>query len=51
MVSELLSDAYGNDLDALDAYTGAVAEQDDDGSTLFFGPLLRVGATRSKNAP
>lgn len=40
-VQEILADAHGNDVDLLDAYTGALAETED-GSGLFAGPLLRV---------
>ena len=39
-VQGLLEDAYGK-VDLLDAYTGALAENED-GSGLFTGPLLRV---------
>lgn len=39
-MQEVLSDAYG-DVNNLDAYTGAIAENVN-GSTLFAGPLLQV---------
>lgn len=44
-VQELLSLAYGADVDLLDAYVGAVAEKEE-GSTLFAGPLSRVRGNR-----
>ncbi|CAM9507284.1 unnamed protein product, partial [Ascophyllum nodosum] len=37
----ILSTAYDGDVDLLDAYVGAVAENEE-GSTLFAGPLLRA---------
>ncbi|CAM9782649.1 unnamed protein product, partial [Ectocarpus sp. 12 AP-2014] len=40
-VQTTLSAAYGNDVDLLDAYTGALAETEE-GSGLFAGPLLRM---------
>ncbi|CBN76582.1 peroxinectin precursor [Ectocarpus siliculosus] len=40
-VQATLSTAYGNDVDLLDAYTGALAETEE-GSGLFAGPLLRM---------
>ena len=40
MAQEILSTAYG-DVDLLDAHVGAVAENEE-GSMLFAGPLLRV---------
>ncbi|CAB1109758.1 unnamed protein product [Ectocarpus sp. CCAP 1310/34] len=40
-VQATLSAAYGNDVDLLDAYTGALAETEE-GSGLFAGPLLRM---------
>lgn len=41
----LLAWAHGNDVDLLDAYTGALAETED-GSALFAGPLLRVSGRK-----
>lgn len=40
-VQGLLAQAHGNDVDLLDAYTGALAETED-GSALLAAPLLRV---------
>lgn len=44
-MQELLAGAHGNDIDLLDAYTGALAETEDE-SALFAGPLLRVGGRK-----
>ena len=40
VIRKRLADAYG-DVNLLDAFTGALAENED-GSGLFAGPLLRV---------
>ena len=40
MIQGRLADTYG-DVEQLDAYVGALAENED-GSGLFAGPLLRV---------
>lgn len=44
-VQDMLAQAHGNDLDLLDAYTGALAETEED-NALFAGPLLRVSGIR-----
>lgn len=41
-VQLLLEEAYGNDLDLLDAFTGALAEGSGDASNGFMGELLQV---------
>ena len=46
-VQGLLAQAHGNDVDLLDAYTGALAETEED-SALFAGPLLRVSENQGQ---
>lgn len=46
-VYTLLSEAYGNDVSQLDAFVGALAEEQT-GTELFFGPLLRVRNKRER---
>lgn len=41
-VQMILEDAYGGDIDLLDAYTGALAESSGDTYTGFLGDLLQV---------
>lgn len=40
-VQDLLASIYGDDVNLLDAYVGALAEKEQ-GSAMFAGPLLRV---------
>lgn len=41
-IQKLLSAVYGGDVSLVDAYVGAVAEDQTDGTNLFVGPLLQV---------
>lgn len=52
-VQGLLSDAYGGDVSQLDAYVGALVEEQTSGSNLFVGPLLQVreGSTPLSSIP
>lgn len=45
-VQLLLEDAYGSDVDLLDAFTGALAEGSGDATTGFMGDLLLVTPIR-----